>query len=304
MIDFDKNIKIYFHHEEYANAFPEIRIIKIDFPLKKHLIFFICAACCIVSACSHSDRPLVRSSMRHYFDPYRVNGFLAIEDPARESILVSDSTVYKLAISPASTFKICNSLIALETGVIQDENSLLAWDSVTRQNPDWNHDQTLKEAFQHSTVWYYQELARRIGETRMKQWIDTLHYGNANITGGIDQFWLSGGLRISPQQQIRFLKNLHDEKLPFSKRSMDIVKKMMICRDTNSIVYRGKTGWGSQDKMDIGWFVGYAESPDRVVYFANLVRMADTSSNTQLFDRARREVTFKAVDDYFMGTLK
>lgn len=258
----------------------------------------------ILIACNHSERPLVRSSMRQYFDSYRVNGFLAIEDPARESILVSDSSVYNMAFSPASTFKICNSLIALETGVIQDENSMLKWDSVTRQNPDWNHDQSLKEAFQHSTVWYYQELARTIGEKRMKHWIDTLHYGNANISGGIDQFWLSGGLRITPQQQIRFLKNLHDEKLPFSKRSMDIVKKMMICRDTNSIVYRGKSGWGVQNKMDIGWFVGYAESPDRVVYFANLVRMADTSSNTQLFDRARREVSFKAVDDYFMGTLK
>jgi beta-lactamase class D len=287
-----------------SGAFPEICIIQNVIPLKKILLYLICAASCILIACSHSERPLVRSSMRQYFDPYRVNGFLAIEDPARESILVSDSSVYTMAFTPASTFKICNSLIALETGVIQDENSVLAWDSVPRQNQEWNKDQSLKEAFQHSTVWYYQELARRIGETRMKQWIDTLHYGNANISGGIDQFWLSGGLRITPQQQIRFLKNLHDEKLPFSKRSMDIVKKMMICRDSNSIVYRGKTGWGSQDKMDIGWFVGYAESPDRVVYFANLVRMADTSDNVELFDRARREVTFKAVDDYFLGTLK
>ena len=242
--------------------------------------------------------------MRQYFDPYRVNGFLAIEDPARQSILVSDSSIYATAFSPASTFKICNSLIALETGAIQDENSVLAWDSVPRQNPEWNKDQSLKEAFQHSTVWYYQALAKRIGEKKMKQFLDTLKYGNACIDGGIDQFWLSGGLRISPKQQIQFLKNLHDGELPVSKRSMDIVKKMMICRDTNSIVYRGKTGWGSQDMMDIGWFVGYAESPDRVVYFANLVRMADTSSNVKLFDRARREVTFKAVDDYFMGTLK
>lgn len=268
------------------------------------MFYLVCAVSCILIACSHSERPLVRSSMRQYFDSYRVNGFLAIEDPARESILVSDSSVFNMAFTPASTFKICNSLIALETGVIQDENSVLAWDSVPRQNPEWNKDQSLKEAFQHSTVWYYQALAKRIDEKKMKQFLDTLKYGNACIDGGIEQFWLSGGLRVSPKQQIQFLKNLHDEKLPVSKRSIDIVKKMMICRDTNAIVFHGKTGWGIQDQMNVGWFVGYAESSDRVVYFANLVRMADTSSNTLLFDRARQEVTYKAVEDYFNGVIK
>ncbi len=257
-----------------------------------------------IFSCSGSQEPLIRTSMRHYYEPYRINGFLAIEDPARNSIIVSDKAVYTTAYTPASTFKICNSLIGLETGILKDENTQFPWDSIVRENPDWNHDQTLKEAFKNSTVWYYQELARQIGAEKMKSWLDKFQYGNADTTGGIDQFWLSGKLRISPKEQIDFIKKLHDDQLPCSKRSMDIVKKIMISRDSNQVVFHGKSGWGDQDNMQIGWFVGYAETPVRVVYFSNLVRMADTSSNTEMFKRSRREVAYKAVEDYLNGTLK
>jgi beta-lactamase class D len=266
----------------------------------------ILAAGCIValSGCSGSHEPLVRTSLRHYFEPYRINGFLALSDPARESYLISDPEVFRQAFTPASTFKICNSLIALETVVIKDENTVVAWDSVDRGNPDWNKDQNMKEAFQHSTVWFYQSLAKKIGAARMKSWLDKVHYGNADTTGGIDQFWLRGGLRISPEQQMDFVKQLHDQTLPFSKRSMEIVNRMMIGRDSSQVVFHGKTGWGNQDKMNVGWYVGYAETPERTLYFCNMVRMADTSSNEENFDKSRREVVYKAVDDFLKGQLK
>ena len=85
----------------------------------------------------------------------------------------------------------------------------------------------------------------------MKYWLDKVNYGNADTSGGIDKFWLSSELRITPEQQIDFLRRLHDNKLPFSQRSMDIVKKIMIAKDTLGYVVRGKTGWGEQDNINI-----------------------------------------------------
>jgi beta-lactamase class D len=58
---------------------------------------------------------------------------------------------------PASTFKIFNSLVALETKIIPDTSYVLKWDSVVRGAASWNHDQSMQEAFHHSAVWYYQK---------------------------------------------------------------------------------------------------------------------------------------------------
>ena len=119
---------------------------------------------------------------------------------------------------PASTFKIMNSLIGLDTGVIPDENYVIKWDGTQNVIPSWNQDHTLKTAIQNSVVWYYQELARRVGKEKMQYYVDAAHYGNQNISGQIDTFWLEGGLRISADEQVEFLKRLYKGDLPFSQR--------------------------------------------------------------------------------------
>ena len=105
---------------------------------------------------------------------------------------------------PASTYKIPNTLIALETGVATGSNFPMAWDSTIAPRQPWwpeiwNQDHTLRTALTNSVVWYYQELARRIGAPRMQKYLDQFAYGNRNISGAIDQFWLSGGLRTSAE---------------------------------------------------------------------------------------------------------
>ena len=161
--------------------------------------------------------------------------------------------------------------------------------------PAWNQDQDLKSAFKNSTVWYYQELARRVGGERMKYWLDKANYGNADTSGGIDKYWLTGGLRITPEQQIDFLRRLHDNKLPFSQRSMDIVKDIMIAKDTLDYVVRAKTGWGEQDDTNIGWYVGYVETTDNVYYFANCIQTADSEKKD--FVRARTEIVYQILNE-------
>jgi beta-lactamase class D len=168
---------------------------------------------------------------------------------------------------PASTFKIMNSLIGLETGVIPDETYVIAWDGTPYDIPAWNQDHTLKTAIQNSVVWYYQELARRVGKEKMQSYVDAAQYGNQDISGQIDTFWLEGGLRISADEQVEFLKRLYQGELPFSTRSMTIVQEILVLEETDSYRLSGKTGSVQRLSPHEGWFVGYLETKGDVYFF-------------------------------------
>ena len=176
-------------------------------------------------------------------------------------------------ISPCSTFKIPNSLIGLETGVIADENAVLRWDGVKRSRGEWNRDHTLASAIKVSTVWYYQELARRVGAERMQRLVSAIPYGNADTSSGIDTFWLGRSLRISPDEQVAFLERLRLSQLPFSERSQRIVREILVQEGPGPIVYRGKTGSCDFDEApDHGWWVGWVEKDGKATLFAMLLR--------------------------------
>lgn len=195
---------------------------------------------------------------------------------------------YDQAYIPASTFKIIHSLIALETGVVEDENQLLLWDGLERNVPQWNQDHDLKSAFKYSAVWYFQRVANKIGREKMQYWLDTVRYGNADISGEIDKFWLTGDLRISPKEQLDFLKGLYHRKLPFSPRSMDLVNDIMVSEKGKGYTLRTKTGWSKQDGVDIGWYVGYLEKSDNVYFFVNCIQGKGTDE--ALFVPARKAI--------------
>jgi beta-lactamase class D len=167
-----------------------------------------------------------------------------------------------------------NSLIALETGVIPDENYVIEWDGTQHEIASWNQDHTLKTAIQNSVVWYYQELARRVGRQKMQQYIDAVGYGNQDIRGPIDVFWLDGSLKISADEQVEFLKRLYQEDLPFSERSLKIVKGILALEKTDTDVLNGKTGSGQVDGVYTGWFVGYVEKEGNAYFFATNLQAA------------------------------
>lgn len=266
-----------------------------DMATIKQTILILTLTIIELTACKQKQTTEIRNDFKKYYDQFNVDGSFVLYDPQTDNYIFYNQNQFEQTFSPASTFKICNSLIGLETGVIKDENFAIQWDSVTRQNPNWNTDHDLKTAFKYSTVWYYQELARRVGGQQMKYWLDKANYGNADTSGGIDQFWLTGGLRISPKQQIDFLKRLHDNQLPFSQRSMDIVKNIMITNDTLNYVVRAKTGWGGQGKKDVGWYVGYMETRNKVYYFANCIQSDDLNNND--FANARIDIIYLILDD-------
>lgn len=196
---------------------------------------------------------------------------------------------------PASTFKIPNSLIALETGVLVDENEIIKWDGVKRSYDFWNKDHNLRSAIAVSAVWFYQELAKRIGPEKMQEYINKFNYGNMNIGGGIDKFWLDGELRISPLEQIDFLIRFYKNDLLISQKNIDIVKDIIIIEKTDSTILRAKTGWGKQ----IGWYVGYFEFNENIYFFANNIDIT-TDENA----KARYLITKAIISEFIMGEKK
>lgn len=190
----------------------------------KRLLSFYFLSVCLLIACKNQQTNETREDFKQFYDKYQVTGSFVLYDQNADKYLFYHPSQFKETFTPASTFKICNALIGLETNVIPDENFIIHWDSIPR-NPVWDKDHDLQSAYKNSTVWYFQEIAKQVGGNRMKFWLDKTNYGNTDTTGGIDKFWLEGGLRISPEQQIDFLKKLHDNKLPFSERTANIVKK-------------------------------------------------------------------------------
>jgi beta-lactamase class D len=217
--------------------------------------------------------------LEKYFDGQP--GTFVLVDLKRDHILRYNPDRAAQRFLPASTFKILNSLISLETGVIPDENTVIKWDGTAYDVPSWNQDHTLKTAIANSVVWYYQELARRIGEERMQKYVDAAGYGNHDIAGNIDSFWLDGALRISADEQVKFLKRLYQNALPFAQRNLDIVKAILVLEETPLSRLSGKTGTQLRVKPNINWFIGYVEKGDNVYLFAtNLELPAGVTDST------------------------
>jgi beta-lactamase class D len=186
-------------------------------------------------------------------------------------IIASDKDRSGQAFLPASTFKIPNSLIALETGVVGDpDKDVFKWDGVKRGIEAWNQDHTLRSAIAASAVPVYQEIARRIGAERMQKYVDLFEYGNRNIGGGIDQFWLTGEMRIDPIQQIDFVDRLRRGVLPVAKRSQDLVRDILPVTITGDATIRAKSGLLGAElgKPSLGWLVGWAEKGAAQTVFA------------------------------------
>jgi beta-lactamase class D len=155
--------------------------------------------------CKWRVNTTIHDEFKPFYTEQQVEGCCMIYDPQRRVAHAYNPSVVEQQFTPASTFKIFNSLVGLETGIIPNIQYEIPWDSVLRANQAWNSDHDLQKAFKNSTVWYYQELARRVGPLKMQYWLQKAKYGNADTSGGIDQFWLKGGLRISVKEQIRFL---------------------------------------------------------------------------------------------------
>lgn len=131
-------------------------------------------------------------------------------------------------LSPASTFKLPHALVALETGVVTAQ-TVEKWDGTRHPGqPSWDADHTVLSAMRPSVVWFFQRLAPRIGAERMRGWLRRFDYGNADPSGSITQYWINGTLRISVNQQLRFVERFYRADLPVAPAHVAAVTNALV----------------------------------------------------------------------------
>lgn len=253
--------------------------------------FFLIFAFALFSIASLPAQP--QPEFQKFFDETGFKGSITIYDKKADKWIFSDSLDAKLELLPASSSKIFNSLVFLEEGILKDENEIVKWDGIKRWVDDWNQDLDLRRAFKFSAAWVYCKLAPKVGREKYLNYLDKCNYGNKFIGAHVDSFWLDGSLRITPVQQVNFLRNLDAETLPFSKRIFSIVKNIMIENEDSNHTLRAKTGWGKiPGEEDTGWWVGYLTLKDNVVYFATRLRKGYDDENPA-FPSSRKTITAK-----------
>jgi beta-lactamase class D len=174
---------------------------------------------------------------------------------------------------PASTFKIPNTLIALEEAAVANERTTLKWDGKDKGLPAWNKNQSIETAFPSSCVWFYQEVAKRIGRDTYVSYLEKLKYGNEQVGPELTTFWLEGDLKISATEQIAFLKRLWAKSFSCKHSSYELLRKLMVVEQTPAYTIRAKTGWAQRTVPQVGWFVGYVEAGETVWFFATNIEM-------------------------------
>ncbi|QOT01421.1 class D beta-lactamase [Brevibacterium sp. JNUCC-42] len=220
-------------------------------------------------------------------------GAFILRDLEKNTTFIFNEERAKQSQAPESTFKIMNALIGLQVKAVDDEYTVKRWDGVKRDLDAWNKDHTLGSAMRYSAVWYYQQLARDIGAEQMKEWLHKASYGNQDISGGIDQFWLNSSLKITPLEQADFLEKLYKEQLPFDKQVMKTVKRMIIQQDEDLYTLYGKTG--TRATPPAGWFVGFVKVEGHPYVFVTTVNGEGDSSGVKA-----KNVTLQILKKYNM----
>lgn len=242
------------------------------------ILFLLVSLLCLVLIpvfALHADPPVrVDRDLEHLFDRHGVTGAFAMRNIDTGEMLVVFPTRIEERRIPASTFKIANSLIALETGAVGDVDEIIPFGGKPQPIKAWERDMPMREAIAVSNVPIYQELARRIGLEAYADWLARLQYGNRQTGDNLERFWLDGPLAISPLEQINFLTRLIRDALPASVEHQQTVRDLIFLESNDRGSLYGKTGWSVASDPQIGWWVGWVERDDTAYVFALTIDMA------------------------------
>jgi beta-lactamase class D len=223
--------------------------------------------CAILSAASNAG-VAEDSRIAELFAQAGVEGALIIEAVTSGQRMVHNQARATQPFIAASTFKVLNTLIAVENGVIAGPSAPIPWNGAEYAIPAWNQDQTLRSAFQVSCVWCYQRLARRIGTQTYRNMIHRIGYGRLRVPFAVDTFWLDGALTISAAEQVAFLKRLVTRRLPFQPSTYDTLEAVMRSNAAPGARLYAKTGWSTRRTPGLGWYIGYLQRTDETWVFA------------------------------------
>lgn len=203
-------------------------------------------------------------------------GTMVIYDQSEQNYIIVNEARATIRYTPWSTFKIPNSIIALEARAVESVDEVIRWDEERYPKEDWwpatwEGDQTLRSGIQYSTVPLYRTVALRVGEEKMHTFLQEFNYGNMDISSGLDNFWLNGSLQISAMEQVEFLKKFYYQRLKVSESSAAAVKEILVRESTDQYTFSYKTGAGTIDReqnLALGWLAGYVEKGEHVYFFA------------------------------------
>lgn len=229
------------------------------------------------------------------FEDCHVQGSVTLFDQATNTWLTNDPEDSHTPTLPASTFKVINTLIALETGVIQSVDDTVRWPGridTTKYGyrPDIFRDLTVREAFRYSAGWAYVELAKRIGKARYRDYLKRCGYGNLDLSQEDADFWNFGPFAISPFNQVEVLRAIYHERLPFAPEHYAALKDIMLVEQTDTYTLRAKTGWTRDGGINTGWWVGYVQRGANVYFFATRL-LQDRSRKRADFGRCRIDIS-------------
>jgi len=212
---------------------------------------------------------VARPDWKSHFDAREAPGTFVLFEPALDRYSVFDEGRAKQRFLPAATFDLAAAVIGLETGAISCETEVFAWDGNPRFRVALERDHTLATAMRDNADWMFQEAARRVGKARMREWLDRLECGNRDMAGGVDLFWLQGGLRVSAIEHVEFLHRLAESRLPATHRAQRLVRNAMVVEKTRSHTLYAKWGSTGRTREPVDWWMGWIERKGRpLAYFA------------------------------------
>jgi beta-lactamase class D len=210
-----------------------------------------------------------------------------VADAASGSILFEEGDC-RTRVTPASTFKVPLALMGFDAGILKDSHDPVlpfkegypAWGG-----ENWTQPIDPTRWLKYSVVWYSQQIAHSLGAERLADYGVAFGYGNADFSGdpgrnnGLERSWIGSSLKISPREQIGFLHNFLNRKLPASNAAIDRTIAVVESTATDGgWTVSGKTGTAFPRNADgtlnrargWGWFVGWATRNDTAVVFARL----------------------------------
>lgn len=206
---------------------------------------------------------------------------LVIYDEAKAKYSVYNEAAAYQRFSPDSTYKLWSGLFGLKKGIIKPKQNQLTWDKTVYPFTAWNKNQSLQEALANSTNWYFQQLDTQLGRAQLSKEFSAIHYGNANLLGTVDDYWLESSLKIATVEQVQLLRKLFNYEFDFSTSDVQFMKEALKLESGASYTLYGKTGTGKKrNQENRGWFIGFIETSGNTYYFACHLQGENVSGKT------------------------
>jgi bla regulator protein blaR1 len=232
------------------------------------------------SSYNFKDENIIYEDLGNYFAGF--DGSFVLYDKEADQYLIHNKNQSTLRVSPNSTYKIYSALLGLESGSITDENSSAKWNGLTYPIDSWNADQDLTSAMRNSVTWYFQWLDKQVQPDTIQTFLDRIRYGNRDLSGGIEEYWLESSLKISPMEQVQLLKHFYANQFEFKEKNIQTVKDSIKLERKEGALLSGKTGTGTVNGKNInGWFIGYVESGQDTYFFATNIQNEENSNGSK-----------------------